>query len=54
MPHDFDSEQIMEIAKPFLGTIVNINLPFRLPTSWEELISTKDEMDMDLISVNNE
>ena len=53
MPHDFDSEQIMEIAKPFLGTIVDINLPFRLPTKWEELISTKEEMNMDLISVNN-
>lgn len=51
-PHDFDSEKIMEIAKPFLGTIVDINLPFRLPTSWEELLSTKDQMDTDLITVN--
>ena len=49
MPHDFDSEKILEIAKPFLGTIVDINLPFRLPTSWKELLSTKEEMDTDLI-----
>ena len=52
MPHDFDSEKIMEIARPFLGTIVDINLPFRLPTSWEELLSTKEKMDTDLITVN--
>ena len=49
MPHDFDSEKILEIAKPFLGTIVDTNLPFRLPTSWKELLSTKEEMDTDLI-----
>lgn len=49
MPHDFDSEKIMEIAKPFLGTIVDVSLPFRLPTKWNELISTKEEMDFDLI-----
>jgi homospermidine synthase len=49
MPHDFDSEKILELAKPFLGTIVDINLPFRLPTSWKELLSNKDDMDTDLI-----
>ena len=49
MPHDFDSEKILEIAKPFLGTIVDINLPFRLPTSWGKLLSTKEQMDTDLI-----
>ena len=49
MPHDFDSEKILEIAKPFLGTIVDINLPFRLPTSWGQLLSTKEQMDTDLI-----
>ena len=49
MPHDFDSEKILEIAKPFLGTIVDVNLPFRLPTSWGELLSNKDDMDTDLI-----
>ena len=49
MPHDFDSEKILEIAKPFLGTIVDTNLPFRLPTSWVELLSTKEDMDTDLI-----
>ena len=52
MPHDFDSEKIIEIAKPFLGTIVDTNLEFRLPTSWEELLSTKEEMDYDLIPIN--
>ena len=52
MPHEFDSEKILELAKPFLGTIVDINLPFRLPTNWNELISTKEEMDTDLIKVN--
>ena len=49
MPHDFDSKTILEIAEPFLGSIVDINLPFRLPTSWEDLISTKEKMDYDLI-----
>jgi homospermidine synthase len=49
MPHDFDSEKIMELAKPYLGTIVDVSLPFRLPTKWNELISTKEEMDTDLI-----
>ena len=49
MPHDFDSEKILKIAKPFLGTIVDTNLPFRLPTSWVELLSTKEDMDTDLI-----
>lgn len=48
MPHDFDSYKIMEIAKPFLGTIVDINLPFKLPIFFEELLSTKEEMDIDL------
>ena len=48
MPHEFDSEKILEIAKPFLGTIVDTNLPFRLPTKWGELLSTKEEMDTDL------
>ena len=49
LPHEFDSEKIMELAKPFLGTIVDVSLPFRLPTKWNELISTKEEMDTDLI-----
>lgn len=51
-PYDFDSEKIMEIAKFYLGTIVDINLPFRLPTSWEDLISSKEKMDMDLITID--
>ena len=49
MPHDFDSEKILEIAKPFLGTIIDTNLPFRLPISWKDLLSTKEQMDTDLI-----
>jgi len=49
MPHDFDSEKILELAKPFLGTIVDVSLPFRLPTKWNELLSKKEEMDTDLI-----
>ena len=49
LPHEFDSEKIMELAKPFLGTIVDVSLPFRLPTKWNELISTKEEMDIDLV-----
>ena len=49
MPHEFDSEKILELAKPFLGTIADVSLPFRLPTKWNELISTKAEMDTDLI-----
>ena len=49
MPHEFDSEKILELAKPFLGTIVDKSLPFRLSTKWNELISSKEEMDTDLI-----
>ena len=49
MPHDFDSEKILEIARPFLGDIVDVNLPFRLPTAWGELLSSKEDMDTDLI-----
>ena len=49
MPHDFDSEKILELARPLLGTIVDKNLPFRLPSSWGELLSKKEEMDTDLI-----
>ena len=49
MPHEFDSEKILELARPFLGSIVDVSLPFRLPTKWNELISTKEEMDTDLI-----
>ena len=48
MPHEFDSEKILQLAKPFLGTIIDINLPFRLPTKWGELLSSKEEMDTDL------
>ena len=32
-----------------MGTIVDVSLPFRLPTKWNELMSTKEEMDTDLI-----
>ena len=49
MPHEFDSEKILELAKPYLGTVVDVSLPFRLPTKWNELISTKEDMDTDLI-----
>lgn len=49
MPHDFDSEKILEIAKPFLGTIVDTVLPFKLSTSWHELLSTEKELNKDLI-----
>ena len=49
MPHDFDSEKIIKLAAPFLGTIVDTNLPFRLPTKWSELLSTKEDMDTDLV-----
>ena len=51
MPHEFDSEKIFDIAKPYLGTVVDISLPFRLPTKWNELISTKEEMDTDLVLI---
>ena len=49
MPHDFDSEKIIKLAAPFLGTIIDTNLPFRLPTKWSELLSTKEDMDTDLV-----
>ena len=49
MPHEFDSEKILQLAKPFLGNIIDKSLPFRLPTKWSELVSTKEEMDTDLI-----
>lgn len=45
MPHDFDSEKILEIDRPYLGKIIDINLPFRLPAFWKELLSSKEEMD---------
>ena len=48
MPHEFDSEKILQLAKAYLRTIVDINLPFRLPTKWGELLSSKEEMDTDL------
>ena len=49
MPHEFDSEKILDIAKPYLGSVVDISLPFRLPTKWNELLSTTEDMDTDLI-----
>ncbi len=49
MPHEFDSEKIMEFAKPYLGTIYDVELPFRLPTAWSELLSDKEAMDYDLV-----
>ncbi|OHT04176.1 hypothetical protein TRFO_28405 [Tritrichomonas foetus] len=38
MPHDFDSEEIMEIAKPYLGTVWDGDLEVRLPSRWRDLI----------------
>ena len=49
MPHDFDSDKIMEIAKPYLGTIYDCDLTFDIPSKWDELISKKEEMDYDLV-----
>ena len=48
MPHDFDSEKIMEIAKPYLGTIWDCDLEFDIPSQWDMLISKKEDMDFDL------
>ena len=47
-PHDFDSEKIMELAKPYLGIIYDINLPFNVPYKWEDLKSTEQEMNYDI------
>jgi len=41
MPHDFDSKKILELAGPFLDIIVDKILPFRLLSSWGELLSKK-------------
>ena len=49
MPHDFDSEKILELARPFLGNIIDKNLPFRLSSSLGKLLSKKEKMDTDLI-----
>ena len=38
MPHDFDSEEIMEIAAPYLGTIWDGDLEVRLPSKWRDLL----------------
>ena len=39
MPHNFDSEAVMKIAAPYLGTVWDGDLKDRLSTKWHELIS---------------
>ena len=47
-PNVFDSDKIMEYAKPYLGTIYDINLPFDISYKWEDLASTEEDMNYDL------
>ena len=49
MPHDFDSDKIMEIAKPYLGTIYDCDLKFEISSKWDELIGKREDMDYDLV-----
>ena len=46
MPHDFDSYEIMKIAGPYLGDIVDQDLDFELSPKWEDLLSNKDNMNI--------
>lgn len=48
MPHDFDSEEIMKIAMPYLGTVYDMNVKEEISSKWEDLISTQAAMDNDL------
>ena len=52
MAHEFDSKKILKLAKRFLGTIVDKNIPFRLSTKWGELISTKEEIEVPISLIN--
>lgn len=49
MPGNFDSEEIMEMAAPYLGTVWDGDLKERLPTHWNELISDEASMDKEYI-----
>lgn len=39
MPHDFDSDEVMKYAAPYLGTVWDGDLDFRLPATWKELLT---------------
>lgn len=41
-PGAFPSEKIMEYAAPYLGTIFDDNLDFKLPIHWKDFISDED------------
>ena len=47
-PHHFDSEIIMEYAKPYLGIIYDMNLPFNISYKCEDLVSTEQDMNYDI------
>lgn len=47
-PGDFDSQKILEIAAPYLGEVVDKDLDVRLPTDWNQLISTEAEENSDI------
>ena len=44
MPHDFDSDEIMKYAAPYLGDIIDKDLDFELSPKWEDLLSNKENM----------
>jgi homospermidine synthase len=41
MPHNFDSDEIIKIAAPYLGTILDCDLEIRLPVAWQDLLSSE-------------
>lgn len=47
-PGDFESDKILEIARPYLGTVADQDLDFRLPTDWNQLLTTEEELNKDI------
>jgi homospermidine synthase len=41
MPHNFDSDEIIKVALPYLGTILDCDLEIRLPVTWQDLLSSE-------------
>lgn len=39
MPHDFDSEEVLELAAPFLGIVFDDDLPFKISPFWKDLLT---------------
>ena len=46
-PHSLNSEEVIELAKPYLGTIFDVKLSEKLSWKFEDLISTEEAMNND-------